>query len=299
MSMYRVSSIAALTILLVGSVTTAREQAADASQAERPVADTQPVQLIIGGTVRRVLGSGAFVIEDRHAAESERLVLVPDADATPVTGATVIARGLLRTFEPRELDTIRSWTDLDERTHEEFAGRPILLATSLSTASGRSLMRDAPPTLRPFASRSPTVSSRHLAALTLHPAALAELIDVVGGRLVTLPGARVVAVINPRVLLIESASSLPATVGNLDRVLVLIGGGELRVDPRSLTGADVRVVGTARTLLGARITGEVAWPSELTPEMVKRLEIRAAVLATSIHTADGVELTGRPQPPDR
>jgi hypothetical protein len=288
--------IAALTILLAGSVTTARERVADAAQAERPAADTQPVQLIIGGTVRRVLGSGAFVIEDRHAAESERLVLVPDAEATPVTGATVIARGLLRTFEQRELDTIRRWIDLDDRVREEFAGRPILLATSLSTASGRSLMRETSPTLGPFARRSPIVSSRPLAALTLHPAALAELVDVVGGRLVTLPRARVVAVINPRVLLIESASPLLATIGNLDRVLVLIGGGELRVDPLSLTGADVRVIGTARTLLGARITGEVAWPSELTPEMVKRLEIRAAVLATSVHTADGVELTVRRQP---
>jgi hypothetical protein len=37
----------------------------------------------------------------------------------------------------------------------------------------------------------------------------------------------------------------------------------------------------------------VAWPAELTQDMVERLEIRAAVLATSVHTADGVELTNR------
>jgi hypothetical protein len=79
----------------------------------------------------------------------------------------------------------------------------------------------------------------------------------------------------------------------LDRVLVLIGGAELRVDAAVLRGTDVHVAGTARTLLGAQVTAEVPWPRELTPDMVKRLEIRAAVLATSVRTADGVELTRR------
>jgi hypothetical protein len=115
---------------------------------------------------------------------------------------------------------------------------------------------------------------------------------------VTLRRARVIAVLNPQVLLIESASPLPATIGMLDRVLVLIGGAELSVDAALLSGADVHVAGTARTLLGAQVTREVAWPRELTPEMVKRLEIRAAVLATSVRTADGVELTRRRERPD-
>ena len=84
-----------------------------------------------------------------------------------------------------------------------------------------------------------------------------------------------------------------ATIGNLSRVLVLIKDATLHVDATSLVGSDVEVVGVARTLLGVQATREVAWPPELTPQMVKRLEIRAAVLAASVHTADGVELTGR------
>jgi len=289
--MYRVASISALIVLVAGSAIPAREQTGGASQVERSTVATAPVQLIIGATVRRVLGSGAFILEDPHAADGERLVLAPDAEATPVVGAMVIVRGVVRTFDGTELDRIRSWTDIDERTREAFRGQPILLAASLSTASGRSLMRDARPTPRPFARRSPDVSSRDVAALTLHAAALAELIDAVGGRRVNLFRARVVAVLNPRVLLIESASPLLATVGNLDRVLVLIGGARLRVDAAAMAGIDVRIAGTAHTLLGARVTGKVPWPPELTPDMVKRLEIRAAVVTTSVQTADGVELT--------
>jgi hypothetical protein len=284
----------ALTVLLAGSLAAAREQAAPLSGGVEPQAAAGgPAQLIIGGEVRRVLGPGAFVLEDPRADAGELLVLVADAESTPIPGAAVVARGLFRRFEQAELDGMRTWTGIDPASREPFAARPILVADSLTTAAGRSLMRGPVLPLRPQARRSPAVASRQPASITLHPGGLAQLIDEVGGRPVTLPRARVIAVLNPQVLLIESASALPATIGMLDRVLVLIGGAELRVDAASLSGADVQVAGTARTLLGVRVTGEVAWPQALTPDMVKRLEIRAAVLATSVRTADGVELTRR------
>ena len=144
--------------------------------------------------------------------------------------------------------------------------------------------------------RPPLDASRTSAEIKLHPAALAELIDSIGGRDVMLPRSRVLAVINPRAFLIESASSLPATDGNLDRVLVLIEAGALRVDGKSLVGSNVRVRGVARSLLGIQITAEVPWPSELAPEVVKRLEIRAAILATSVQTPEGIELTDLSKP---
>jgi hypothetical protein len=284
--------IAVLTLLFGGAAgAIAREGAAPSAQIERQAATTPPAQLIIGGTVRRVLGTGAFILEDRRAEDGELLVLAPGAEATPVPGATVIVRGLLRTFDEAALERIRGWNEIDVRTREAFALRPILLAASLTTASGRSLMAGAPPVVRPFVLQSPLASSRQRSEIQLHPAGLAELIGEVGGRPVVLPRARVIAVLNPRAFLIESASVLQATIGNLDRVLVLTRDAPLRVDAASLTGTDVRVVGVARTLLGVQVTGEVPWPAELSPEMVRRLEIRASVLATSVHTADGVELT--------
>jgi hypothetical protein len=283
--------IAVLMLVLTGSATMALEHTSYGSQFEQQTADSQPTRLIIGGTVRRVLGSHVFILEDRRSADGELMVLSPDADATPVAGAFVIARGLVRRFGAAELDKIRGWNEMDKDTREAFAARPILLATSLTTGSGRSLMAGRSMVLKPFAQRSPVVSSRPPTMLQLHPAGLAELIEEVGGRSVVLPRARILAVLNPRVLLIESASALSPIVGNLDRVLVFIERATVRVDAAALSDETVRVVGVARTLLGIRVTGEVAWPPELTPQMIKRLEIRAAVLATSVHTADGVELT--------
>jgi hypothetical protein len=302
-----IASMIAVTVVLGGSLADARERAALLSLhstiprpggVELQAAATGPTQLIIGGQVRRVLGSGAFVLEDPRADAGELLVLAPDAESTPIPGAAVIARGLFRRFEQPELDRLRTWTEIDPATREPFAARPILLANSLTTAAGRSLMRHPVLPLRPPAQRSPIVSARQPEPINLRPGGLAQLIDEVGGRPVTLLRARVIAVINPQVLLIESASPLQATIGMLDRVLVLIDDAELRVDAGSLRGADVHVAGTARTLLGAQVSGEIAWPRELTPDTVKRLEIRAAVLATSVRTADGVELTRRLERPD-
>jgi hypothetical protein len=126
--------------------------------------------------------------------------------------------------------------------------------------------------------------------IRLHPSALAQLIDQLGGRRISLPRAKIVSVINPRAFLVESEGPLASTPGNYNRVVVLIEGGMLRVDPLSLVGSTVRINGTARTVLGLQVSREVPWPPELTREIVRRYEIRAAVLAPSIQTPDGVQL---------
>jgi hypothetical protein len=82
-------------------------------------------------------------------------------------------------------------------------------------------------------------------------------------------------------------------LGTRDRILVLVeGGGSLRVSADLVVGSNVVVVGIARTLVGVQITREVRWPVQLTREAVNRLEIRAAVLARSVQTPEGVELAG-------
>jgi hypothetical protein len=127
----------------------------------------------------------------------------------------------------------------------------------------------------------------------LHPWALAELIDEIGGRRITLPKARVIAVLSPRVFLIESSSFLTPLPRHFDRVVVLVDGGALRIEPGLIVESNVKILGVARTLVGMQMTREVPWPPELTREVLKRYEIRAAVLASSVQTADGVELTDR------
>jgi hypothetical protein len=258
----------------------------------------EPEHLIIGGTVERVVGSGVFLIEDRRAADGALLVIAPFAQATPVAGTAVIARGSLRRIEDAELGRLRGWRELDETTRARFAGRRVLVAASLSTAGGAELISPSAQvrTASPFARRAASESPRDPLPLRFHPGGLAELVDYVGGRLVDLPAARVLVVLNPRAFLIDSSSPLEPVRGNFDRLLVLVENGVLRAAPDWIVGSNVRVLGTARTLLGLQVSGEVPLPKELTPDVIKRFEIRAAVLATSVQTSDGVELTDRGSP---
>jgi hypothetical protein len=130
--------------------------------------------------------------------------------------------------------------------------------------------------------------------ITIRPSTLAQQVSEFAGRAVRVPYARVVGVWEPNVFLIETDTRLRAFVGNRERVVVLIDRGALRVPAASLVSSSVTVLGVARTLLGMQVTREVPWPSVLTRDLVERLEIRAALLATSVQTAEGVELTDLP-----
>jgi hypothetical protein len=133
--------------------------------------------------------------------------------------------------------------------------------------------------------------SRQAITVTVRPATLADTIEELAGYSVKVPYARIVGVLNPRAIVIDSAASLRPPLGNRDRLLVLVDGRALAVPPTLVVGSTVTIVGIARTLLGLQVGHEVPWPAELRPDVVKRLEIRAAVLARSVQTADGVELT--------
>lgn len=134
--------------------------------------------------------------------------------------------------------------------------------------------------------------------ITVRPSTLASTVSELAGHSVRVPGARVVGVFEPRVFVIDSAAPFTALRGSRDRIVVLIHPGALRVSPEMIVGSTVTISGVARTLLGVRVTAEVAWPFALDRKLVDRLEIRAALLATSVQTADGVELTDQ-APPNR
>ena len=129
--------------------------------------------------------------------------------------------------------------------------------------------------------------------ILVRPSALAAQISELAGQTVRVPYSRVVGVFNPRVFLIDTATRLPPLVGNRHRVVVLVAPGSLKVAPEAIVASTVTVLGVARTLLGMQVSREVPWPTELRPDVVQRLEIRAAVLANSVRTAEGIELTGR------
>ena len=264
--------------------------------AAQTIVPAQGEDTLIRASVRRVLAPSLFTLEYASGVDGELVVLAHEIEATPVPGTTILVTGLLRMVGEGELKAAPGWDQIDLRTRDSMAGRPILVALSVRTGAGRQLMagtatarsarqlanQDAPGTRAPMETR-------------LHPGAFAQLVDEVGGRQVQLPRAKVLVVINPQAFLVESASLLPALVGNLDRVLVLVDApsGALRVDPALIVGSNVTVRGMARTLLGMQVSGEVPWPPILTRQVTDRYEIKAVVLASSVQTADGVELTTR------
>jgi hypothetical protein len=131
--------------------------------------------------------------------------------------------------------------------------------------------------------------------ITLRPAMLTDHIELMAGQRVRILGARVVGVFSPRAFLVESATRYVQTLGLRDRVLVLVDGAALKVRPEVIVGSTVVIVGTARTLLGAQVTAEVPWPTQLDPALVERLEVRAVALATSVQAPEGTELTDSPR----
>lgn len=128
-------------------------------------------------------------------------------------------------------------------------------------------------------------------AVSVSPATLAMSIDELAGMAVEVSGARAVAALGSRALVIDTPSEFDRMRGHRDRVLVLIEGGDISVGPELLAGSRVRVSGTARTLLGTRLADNASWPSDLSSERLEQLEIRAAIVAASVSTADGLPLT--------
>jgi hypothetical protein len=132
---------------------------------------------------------------------------------------------------------------------------------------------------------------RRTLSVTVRAATLADQIEELAGCSVRVPYARVVGVFNAQALVVDTATSLRPVVGYRDRLLVLVEARGLSAPAALIVGSTVTISGVARTLLSVQVTREVPWPVELTPNLVDRLEIRAAVLARSVQTADGVELT--------
>ena len=147
---------------------------------------------------------------------------------------------------------------------------------------------------RAFLLQDPPPRAAHTGfPILVRPSTLAAQIGELAGHSVRVPYSRVVGVFNPRAFLIDTASRLPNAALDRGRILVLIEPGSLRVTAGEVVSSTVTVLGVARTLLGMRVSAEVPWPPEVSPDKIDRLEIRAALLASSVQTADGIEITGR------
>jgi hypothetical protein len=241
-------------------------------------------------------------LADPSGGAAQRLVLVPRDDAMPTDGSIVVVGGVLRPFDQAGVSSdVRASANVNDET--------VLVARSVMVENGADLVRPTGVTSSiarvvprggvSLAQAAPqTARAISVAETAVRPTTLANLIDELAGQRVRVRSARVVGVISPQVFLIEPATSFQMMMGTRDRIAVLLSGpGQLRVDPATLVGSTVMIAGVARTPLGLSVSREVPWPRELTRDYMRRLEIRAALLATSVQSPDGVELTTASQTP--
>ena len=128
--------------------------------------------------------------------------------------------------------------------------------------------------------------------ITVRPSALAQVVSELAGSPVNVQRARILWVIDSHAVVIESDSTFEPKWRDRSRVLVLVERNRALSIPRPpLSIAPVNIVGIARTLLGVQAAQDVPWPQALTRREIERMDIRAAILASSVRTPDGVELT--------
>lgn len=128
--------------------------------------------------------------------------------------------------------------------------------------------------------------------ITVRPSALAQVVSELAGSPVNVQRARILWVIDAHAVVIESDSVLEPRWRDRSRVLVLVERNRALAIPRPpVSIGPVNIVGIARTLLGIQAGQDVPWPPALTRHEIERMDIRAAILASSVRTPDGVELT--------
>lgn len=248
----------------------------------------------VTGRVVQIHAPRLFTMSPDNRKGDELLVFMPSAEATPLVGTTVAARGIFRWFEAAGIEHSDDWSGIDEGIREELASHAVLVASSVVTATRRELAaRRVSPRLvvsQPSQPERRPQTRRAELPIAVRPGTLGDHLNSLAGRFVRMPNARVVGVFDPRVFLVDTQTELPPLVDRT-RVLVFIEAAELRVDAASLVASTVTVSGVARTLLGMKVTREVPWPPALTRQLVEHLDIKAAVLAGSVQTAEGVDLT--------
>jgi hypothetical protein len=287
----------AASILLISS----SAGGAQSEQSRRPSVNQEPhshgaPEVIAGGRVEHIYGPHLFTIaRDDDAPDRALLVFAPSATVSPLPGSGLTARGTLRTCDDAELETVEGCDQLDEHVRADYLSRSVLVARLLITARGRQLtgrvVRSANAAALPSLQEE-RFEIHNEFPITVRPGTLASLVDSLAGGSVRLPYARVVGVFDPRVFLIETQTPLLPIIDR-NRVLVFIESGTLRVDPAVLVASTVTVSGVARTLLGMQANHDVPWPAVLTRDAVKRLEVKAAVLARSVRTPEGIDLVVR------
>ncbi len=256
-----------------------------------------PNRVTVTGRVVEVYAGGLFTIREEAPGGRELVVLAPRPLSPALAGANVRVEGALRRLTPAELKKSTSSVAAGEELRARFVNRMVLVASSVAAALEETPAESPAPAERPSpleireAERQPTpAESVPTGPLVLRASMLAADLEGFAGQRVKVLHARVVGVLDAHAFLVEPATHFLKDMGTRDRIVVLIQNGELGVPAELAVGEIVSIEGTARSLLSMQVTREVPWPARLEAQTIKRLEVRAAVLATSVQTAEGTEL---------
>jgi len=133
--------------------------------------------------------------------------------------------------------------------------------------------------------------------ISVRPSALALMVSEIAGTPVQVPFARIMWVIDAHAIVIESDSLFDPTWRDRSRVLVVLERSRsLAIPNPPVAISPVDITGIARTLLGIQASKDMLWPPALRRREIERMDIKAAILASSIRTSDGVELTSSTAP---
>jgi hypothetical protein len=249
-------------------------------------------EVTLSGRVEHIQGPQLFTIAREDDSGHPLLVFLPEAEDGLLSGMRVTVRGTLQHCHDIDAKRLGECDRFDASARDEAASDSVLVARSMVTSARYDLRGAAGITVQ---QDSVFEGPRKDVPMTVRPDALAALVDTLAGRSIRVPSTRVVGVFDPRVFLVESQARLLPLVDR-NRVLVFIEPGRLRVEPALLVGSTVTLFGVARTLLGMQVNADVPWPTVLTPDDVKRLDIRAAILAKSVQTPEGIDLVVRSSP---
>lgn len=289
-----------LALLICGNYASTGARQRDDLSASQAQPTTQTGSYVkLTGQVVDIHGPRVFTIREGAGTGREWVVLAPRALSPGFKGATVTVEGTVRRISDADLKRAPAYRDLDEPSRARLSGRAALVATSvLAIVKGEPA--PAMETPAPPARTEPALRVRQPVKegpMALRASMLAANLEVFAGRQLRVLNGRVVGVLEPRAFLIEPATSYLKAMGNRDRMLVLIGSSTLRAPAELVVGSTVNVTGVARTIVGMQMTREVPWPAGLEAEKIERLEVRGVLLASSVQTPEGIELTNAPPAP--
>lgn len=269
------------------------------SQPSRPAPPLGAQESFFKGTVVDILAPTLFSIRENEDTGRELLVLT-SREVSTSRGATVAVSGTLRQFGKGAAAQARGWAELDEQLRARLAGRRVVVATAvLSSAEPQLGEAEQPAEAETAQGPEPPQASVASAApvpVSLPTSTVENYIEYFAGQQVRIESARVVDVIAPGVLLVEPATKYLKPLAERGRLAVVIAGSALRVAAGDLIGSVVELEGVARSLLSLNVTHQEGWPAGFDRDTIRRLDVRAAIVATSLQTAEGTELTDRRTP---